>query len=61
MGQKNVPDTLHFLQGQVTDTATGVDQDILVNQRRGGSQTNADAPATSKYSYFHLLNTEMVA
>jgi hypothetical protein len=46
-------DHTHFSQAQITDTRTGIDQHIVIEQQRRGAQIAANPAATPEYSKFH--------
>jgi len=54
VGQEDMIDPGHLLQAQVTDTRAGIDQDIVVQQQRGGAPRTADSAITAEYGKFHF-------
>ena len=50
VGEKNVPDSRHLIKGQIPDTAARINQYVVINQQRRGSQSLADTAITSQNS-----------
>ncbi len=54
MGQKYVIHPGHLFQAQVTDAGAGIDQDIVIQQQRGGAPRAADTAIAAEYRKFHF-------
>jgi hypothetical protein len=57
VGQEHMPDRMKFVQGQVADAGSGIEQDIVVNEHCRRSCASADASAAAKNSYPHIATT----
>lgn len=58
MRQKNMVDCRQLGERQFGDASSGIDQDIVVDQKRGGPQMPAaDTAATAEYAQLHARDT----
>ena len=58
MRDEHVIDHRQFGQRKIGDASPGIDQDVMVDQHRGGTQmTPADATATAEDSDLHRVST----
>ena len=50
---EHVVDHLEFCQAEVADSGSGIDQDVLIHQHRGGAQVPSDSAAAAKHTNQH--------
>src|SRR5476649_232081 len=53
VGNEHVIDARQFVDTQVAGAGAGIDQDVVVEQHRGGAQVATDAATATKYPEFH--------
>ena len=53
MGQEHMANRIDVLKIEVTNTSTGVDQHIVVDQHRGSSCASTNSATTSEYANSH--------
>jgi hypothetical protein len=56
VSNEDMIDLRQFGDRQITDAGSGVDQDVVVDQQRGGAQMSpADSAATTEDAYLHCF------
>lgn len=45
----------HLLQGEVAQASAGVDKDVVIDQKRGGTAVFGDGARAAQYTYSHAL------
>jgi hypothetical protein len=53
--QEYVSNRMQFLERQVTDTGSGIQQDIVVDEHCGGTGAGTNSTAAAQYSYSHSV------
>jgi hypothetical protein len=56
VGNEDVIDLGQLGDGQIADACTGIDQNVVVDQKRRGAQMSpADATAATENAYLHFI------
>src|SRR6266404_4854836 len=60
VSEEHMIDARKFVDTQITDASTRINQDVVVEQHRSGAQIATDAAAATEYSEFHCSNRYFV-
>jgi hypothetical protein len=55
MRQKYMTDTGHLVEWQVAQSGTGINQQIIIDEKGSGSQVCPDTTCPSEYLYLHVV------
>ena len=54
MSKQHIVDTGHLIEGEITDASAGVDQQVVVEQERGGAASSGNSAGTPENTNLHF-------